>query len=136
LRHREVLNLLWIPRTETYFFWLEIGLMALGMAFLFFRRVRANADSLYICSLFVIFGFLTNGLNVSITGMEASSGTHYIPRWTEIMVTLGVIAGGFAIFRFAARYFPVFEDAHEEHHEPLDISQFVAYAGQEPTPAN
>jgi Ni/Fe-hydrogenase subunit HybB-like protein len=116
LRHREVLDLLVVPRMETYLFWLEIGLMAVGMALLFFRRVRASADSLYVCSLFVIFGFLTNRLNISLTGMEASSGTHYIPKWTEIMVTLSVVAAGFAIFRLAAQYLPVFEDDHEENH--------------------
>ena len=117
LRHREVLHLLFVPRMETYLFWLEIGLMAIGMTFLFFRRVRANADALYVCALFVIFGFLTNRLNVSLTGMEASSGTHYIPKWTEIMVTLSVVALGFAIFRFAAKYLPVFEEPHEEETE-------------------
>ena len=45
-------------------------------------------------ALFVIFGFLTNRLNISLTGMEAASGTHYIPKWTEIMVTLSVVALG------------------------------------------
>jgi Ni/Fe-hydrogenase subunit HybB-like protein len=120
LRHREVLSLLFVPRIETYLFWLEIGLMAVGMALLFFRRVRANADALYVCSLFVIFGFLTNRLNISLTGMEASSGTHYIPKWTEIMVTLSVIALGFAIFRFAAKYLPVFEEPHQEAIERED----------------
>jgi Ni/Fe-hydrogenase subunit HybB-like protein len=98
---------------ETYLFWLEIGLFVIGMALLFFRRVRASADGLYVSSLFVIFGFLTNRLNISLTGMEASSGTHYIPKWTEIMVTLSVIALGFAIFRLAAKYLPVFDEPHE-----------------------
>ena len=114
LRHREVLGLLFVPRMETYLFWLEMGLTAVGMAFLFFRRVRASADALYVCALFVIFGFLTNRLNVSLTGMEAASGTHYIPKWTEIMVTLSVVALGFAIFKFAAKYLPVFEEPEEE----------------------
>ena len=113
LRHREVLGLLFVPRMETYLFWLEMGLTAVGMAFLFFRRVRASADALYVCALFVIFGFLTNRLNVSLTGMEAASGTHYIPKWTEIMVTLSVVALGFAIFKFAAKYLPVFEETDE-----------------------
>ncbi len=114
LRHREVLGLLWIPRTETYLFWLEVGLMATGMTLLFFRRIRASADALYVAALFVIFGFLANRLNVSLTGMEAASGTSYIPKWTEIMVTLSVIAIGFAVFRLAAKYLPVFEDEHGE----------------------
>jgi Ni/Fe-hydrogenase subunit HybB-like protein len=118
LRHRDVLNLVWVPRTETYLFWLEIGLMATGMGLLFFRRIRMSADALYVAALFVIFGFLTNRLNVSLTGMEASSGTNYIPKWTEIMVTLMVIAIGFAVFRMAVKYLPVFEDSRKNHPEP------------------
>jgi len=61
----------------------------------------------------VVFGFVANRLNVSITGMEAGSGTHYVPRWTEVAVTLSIVALGFAIFRVVAHYFPVFEEEHE-----------------------
>ncbi len=126
LRHREVLNLLFVPRMETYLFWLEIGLTAAGMGLLFFRRVRISPDALYVSSLLVIFGFLANRLNISLTGMEASSGTHYIPKWTEIMVTLSVVALGFAIFRLVAKYLPVFDEPHEgeleaeTEHEAVD----------------
>lgn len=129
LRHREVLDLLFVPRMETYLFWLEIGLMAVGAFCLYFRRIRANADLLYVCALFVIFGFLTNRLNISLTGMEAASGTHYIPKWTEIAVTLSVVAAGFAIFRFAAQYLPVFDEPHEEEVEadvePQELERLV-----------
>lgn len=117
LRHREALNLLWIPRMETYLWWLEIGLFLTGMGLLFSKRVRANADALYGASLCVIFGFLTNRLNVSIMGMEAASGTTYIPKWTEIMITLSVVAAGFAIFRMAVKYLPVFAEPEHEAHE-------------------
>ncbi len=125
LRHREVLDLLWVPRTETYLFWLEIGLMGLGSALLFFHKVRANANTLYACALLVIFGFLANRLNVSITGMEAASGTHYMPKWTEIMVTLSVVAAGFAIFRLAAKYLPVFEETEAER-ERAGVQEEIA----------
>jgi Ni/Fe-hydrogenase subunit HybB-like protein len=128
LRHREVFDLLWIPRMETYLFWLELGLFATGMALLFIRRIRASADALYVAALFVIFGFVTNRLNVSLTGLEAGSGTRYIPKWTEIMVTLSIIALGFAIFRLAVKYLPVFDEAHDEpaaQAEPADVNELV-----------
>lgn len=116
LRHREVLDLLWVPRSETYLFWAEIGLFLAGMGLMFMKRVRASGDALYGAALCVIFGFLTNRLNVSITGMEASSGTSYIPKWTEIAITLAVVAAGFAIFRMAVRYLPVFEEPGQDSH--------------------
>ena len=44
--------------------------------------------------------------------MEMGSGTQYVPRWSEVVITLWIIAAGFAIFRFVTKYFPVFEEAH------------------------
>src|SRR2546429_2251252 len=53
-----------------------------------------SPTALYGCAVMAVFGFVTNRLNVSITGVEATSGTHYIPRWTEVAVTLAIIAFG------------------------------------------
>jgi len=114
LQQRGVLGLLLENRTETWLFGLEIVLLAVPMVLLFRRRVRWNPSKLYGCAVMVLFGFITNRLNVSITGMEAGSGTHYVPRWTEIAVTLAIIALGFAVFRVIAQYFPVFEEHHRD----------------------
>ncbi len=110
LRHRGVLNLVVEPRTETWLFWLEIALMLVPLLLLFRRAVRLSPDALYACAVMVLFGFVANRLNVSITGMEAGSGTSYLPKWTEVMITLAIIAAGFAVFRFVAKQFPVFPE--------------------------
>jgi Ni/Fe-hydrogenase subunit HybB-like protein len=64
---------------------------------------------LYAAAVLWILGFITNRLNVAITGMEKGSGTHYVPRWTEVVVTLFICALGFALFRAVAQHLPVFE---------------------------
>ena len=110
LQHRGALALLRENRTETWLFGLEILLLAAPMMLLFQRRVRWNPARLYACAVMVIFGFIANRLNVSVTGMEAGSGTHYIPKWTEVAVTLSIVALGFAVFRVAAQHFPIFEE--------------------------
>ncbi|HEV2112904.1 MAG TPA: Ni/Fe-hydrogenase cytochrome b subunit, partial [Terriglobales bacterium] len=46
--------------------------------------------------------------NVSITGLEASAGVHYMPKWTELSVTLAITAAGFGFFSLAVRYLPIF----------------------------
>jgi len=97
-------------RSETYLFLLEIVFTLGAMLLLFQQRIRTSQTGLYFAALLYIFGFITNRLNVSITGMEAGSGTHYLPRWTEVMVTLAIVALGFAIFRFAAKHLPVFAE--------------------------
>jgi len=121
LSQRGALSLLRENRTETWLFGLEILLLAIPTVLLFQRSVRWNPAKLYGCAVLVIFGFITNRLNVSVTGMEAGSGTHYIPKWTEIAVTLSIIALGFAIFRVIAQYFPIFEEhAAESAREALE----------------
>jgi Ni/Fe-hydrogenase subunit HybB-like protein len=110
LAERGGLRLLLEPRTETWLWLLEMGLLAVPAVLLFSARVRARPTALYACALMVVFGFIANRLNVSVTGMEAGMGTHYVPKWSEITVTLAIIALGFAIFRFAAHNLPVFEE--------------------------
>jgi Ni/Fe-hydrogenase subunit HybB-like protein len=60
----------------------------------------------------VLLGFVTNRLNVSVTGMEAVSGVRYVPKWTEYGITAAMVAAGFAIFAIASKYLPIFEDEH------------------------
>lgn len=109
LSHRHVLALLTRNRTETWLFLLEMALLAVPMVLLYRRGIRLNPGALYACAVMVIFGFIANRLNVGITALEAGSGTYYTPRWSEISITLAIVAAGFAVFRAIAQYFPVFE---------------------------
>ena len=81
--------------------------------------------ALYACAVMVVFGFIANRLNVGITGLEAGSGTHYIPKWSEVAVTLSIVAAGFATFRVIAQYFPIFE-AHSHEHAPAEVEETEA----------
>ncbi len=115
LARRGVLNLLLVNRSETWLFYLEIALMVVPTVLLFQRSVRWRPGALYACAVMVVFGFITNRLNVGVTALEAGSGAHYVPRWSEIAITLSIVGTGFAIFRVIAEYFPVFE-AHPNGH--------------------
>jgi len=98
------------PSTETILFVLEIALgLVIPLALLTFRWIRESREGLFAGAVLVITGFLLNRLNVSITGLEASSGTHYFPKWTEVSVTLSLVGAGFLCFALAVRYFDVFE---------------------------
>jgi Ni/Fe-hydrogenase subunit HybB-like protein len=109
LGHRDALRLLLRNRTETWLFLLETALLLVPTVLLYQRRVRLRPGSLYACAVMIVFGVVANRLNTGITGLEAGSGTHYIPKWSEVAITLSIVAAGFAIFRVVAQYFPVFE---------------------------
>jgi Ni/Fe-hydrogenase subunit HybB-like protein len=115
MSHRHVFGLLARNRIETWLFLLEIALMAVPMVLLVQAKIRMNPSALYACAVMVVFGFITNRLNVGTTGLEAGSGTHYVPKWSEVAITLSIVAMGFAIFRVIAQYFPVFEAHSPEH---------------------
>ena len=109
LLHRGMLAKLFQPGYEMYLFWLEVSLsLIVPLLLLSQKRVRSTAQGLYLASVLVVLGFITNRLNVSITGLEGSAGMHYVPKWTEVAVTGAIIAAGFALFGLAAKYLPIF----------------------------
>ena len=109
LANRGVLKLAFRQGYETYFFWLEILLaIVLPLALLLQKRVRTSANGLYFAAVSTVLGFITNRMNVSITGFEGSTGVHYFPKWTELAVTGMIIAIGFAAFGLAVKYLPIF----------------------------
>ena len=109
LANRGALKLAFHPGYETYLFWLEIMLaIILPLILLSLRRVRSSAKGLYFSAMLVVLGFITNRMNVSITGFEGSTGVRYFPKWSELAVTGMIIAVGFALFGMAVKYLPIF----------------------------
>jgi Ni/Fe-hydrogenase subunit HybB-like protein len=101
------------PGAERWLFTLEIVLMAVPMLLLFREKTRRSPQAIYLSSVMYLLGFITNRLNVGITSLERASGVEYMPKWSEVAITLGLVAAGFAVFRFAALHLPVFEAAVE-----------------------
>ncbi|MGO9242262.1 MAG: NrfD/PsrC family molybdoenzyme membrane anchor subunit [Bryobacteraceae bacterium] len=101
------------PGAERWLFTLEIVLMAVPMLLLLREKTRRSPQAIYLSSVMYLLGFVTNRLNVGITSLERASGVEYMPKWSEVAVTLGLVAAGFAIFRLAAQHLPVFESAVE-----------------------
>jgi Ni/Fe-hydrogenase subunit HybB-like protein len=113
LQSRAALSLLFEPRTETYFYWLEISVGVIApLILLSLPKIRGNQNGLFFSAVMIILGFILNRMNISITGMEAWAGVSYFPKWTEIIVTMAIVTAGFVVFSFAAKYLPLF--THEE----------------------
>ena len=99
---------LWMWREETLSFWLEIALLVAAPLFLLTReKVRNNPQYLYWTCSIVAAGFMTNRLNVSITGLQASSGVYYIPKWPEFACTLATLTAAVLAFRYAVMYLDI-----------------------------
>jgi Ni/Fe-hydrogenase subunit HybB-like protein len=99
---------LWMWREETISFWFEIGMLVAAPLFLLTReKVRNTPQYLYWTCAIIAAGFMTNRLNVSITGLQASSGVYYIPKWPEFACTLAVLTAMVLAFRYAVIYLDI-----------------------------
>lgn len=124
---RHVTSLLWQASPEAGFFWMEVllgGFIPLGL--LAMPRVRASSGGLFLSAVLVVLGFVTNRLNVSFTGLQASAATPYFPKWPEIAITLFLVGLGFAIFSLAVKYLPIYtpidEPAPQEPAEKEEVA--------------
>lgn len=116
--HRGVLGQIFKSSYEQRFFLLEIFLsVIIPLALLSVRKARESPQGLYLSAVICLLGFITNRLNVTITGVENAVGGRYGPKWTEVVITAMFVALGFAIFGLAARYLPIFPE--EKAHAPV-----------------
>ena len=102
------------PTYEGRMFLLEFGLgVVLPIGLLVWPRIRTSPGGLVAGASLAVLGFIMHRLNVSVTGLERASGTHYTPSWMEVTVSVGLVAIGFAAFALAVRFLRVFpEHAH------------------------
>jgi Ni/Fe-hydrogenase subunit HybB-like protein len=137
LANRGALKLALHPGYEMYLFWLEISLcIILPLLLLVQPRVRSSPNGLYLAAVLVVLGFITNRMNVSITGFEGSTGVRYFPKWTELAVTGMIIAAGFALFGLAVKYLPIFPREELKREPPTepdpavrDVAPVLQHAG-------
>src|SRR5437868_5068225 len=99
-------------RPETGWFWLEIALFIVApLVLLSMDRVRNNPQYLYWTCALIVMGFMANRLNVSVTGLQAAAGVHYVPKWTEMASTIAIITAAVVAFRYAVLYLDIFPRA-------------------------
>ena len=118
--------LLFTMNIEAVLYWAEILLGVVAPIILIVQpRIRASKSGLFYSALFVVLGFILNRMNISMTAIERYSGTSYFPSWMEVSVTLMVVAIGFAVFRLAVKYLPVFShNGHAEESAKYDVVSF------------
>ncbi|MDV2990328.1 MAG: Ni/Fe-hydrogenase cytochrome b subunit [Dehalogenimonas sp.] len=98
-----------LDNTFGWLFTVEIGLMTLAMILLFIKGVRRSAGWLFTASMFVLIAVVLNRLTTDLIAMAPSRTTAYVPAWTELLFSIGLVAGAMFVFRVVAKYLPLFE---------------------------
>jgi Ni/Fe-hydrogenase subunit HybB-like protein len=100
---------MFMARPETFYFWLEIALFVIAPLVMFnMDRIRSTPIGLYWASAVTVAGFITHRVNVSITALERSTGTHYVPKWSELAVTIMLVSAAVIVFRWAVLHLKIF----------------------------
>jgi len=95
--------------------WLQflIGIV-LPLGILLSKLVGHTAGPFW-AGVFALIGTFLDRLIISWVGLAEPSPVTYFPSWIEIMITVGMIAGGFLIYGAVVRYFKLFPDPEHAH---------------------
>jgi len=109
------LHLLFKADPFAYIAWLELGLGVLLPLFILLSKLVGHSAGPLWASVFALMGTFLNRLMITWIGLAEPSPVSYFPSWIEIMITIGLTAGGFLVYGVIIRYFrllPGTETAH------------------------
>jgi Ni/Fe-hydrogenase subunit HybB-like protein len=109
------LPLLFQADAFTYIAWLELGLGVLLPLFILLSKLVGHSAGPFWAGVFALMGTFINRLMISWVGLAEPNPVSYFPSWIEIMVTVGLIAGGFLVYGVVVRYFRLFPDTETAH---------------------
>ena len=93
---------------EATLFHVELLLSSLVPLALFaVPRLRRRPAVMLVAAGSCVAGFLLHRVNASGLAHVAFTGSHYFPYWTEVAVSLGVVAGAALAFLWIQEHFPV-----------------------------
>ncbi len=111
-------------------FWAEITIASVIPIIIFSqKKLRENHNTLFLGSIFVVFGLMFGRFNVSWFAIKHPDPITYIPTFMshvsytptipEVLISFGIIAAGVLAFNLSAKYLPLFEDGHHDAHQAL-----------------
>ncbi len=104
---------------ESALFLVEFGLgIVLPLVLLAMPKIRANSRGLHVAAAMVVAGFLANRLNVAITGFEAAQGGHYVPAFSEIVISVLVPTLAFGAYALVAKSLRLFVEREHAQEMP------------------
>ena len=96
--------------------WLQflIGIV-IPLGILLSKMVGHTAGPFW-AGVFALIGTFIDRLVISWVGLAEPSPVTYFPSWIEIMITIGMLSGGFLLYGIVVRYFKLFPEPDEARH--------------------
>ena len=95
----------------------EMIIFVLLPSFLFLMAVKEKSARLArVTGVLAVVGVMLNRINVSVVAFNWQTDT-YIPRWSEVMITLTIITLGVLAFKWVVNRMPVLREHPAYPHE-------------------
>ena len=95
-------------------FLLEMGIGIILPLCIVFTSLVNYRGWIIVYGFLTVFGVLLNRMNVVVTGMIRETGSVYIPAVTEILLSVGLVAGGILAYMFLCENFNILGDESHE----------------------
>jgi hypothetical protein len=96
---------------QVVMFWIEIAVMALiPLAFLSIPRLRCSRSGQWAIAILGVSGVVLNRLNVGGLVHLRQGEAMYLPSWTEITISAGVVSVAALTFLYVVERFKVWEE--------------------------
>ena len=108
------------------FFWFEIAVMAgVPIILLSIPRVRGSREGQWTAASLGVFGVVLNRIDVGGLMHLGRGNQLYVPAWTEIAVSAGVVSAATLAFLFVVERFRVWEERPADPEaDPLKLPEF------------
>lgn len=93
--------------------WFSVEMMVLVLlpCFLFLWGAQTrNVSLVRLTAVLTVIGIIINRLNVSIIAFNWDAAERYVPRWTEVAITLAIVTVGLLTFRWIVNRMPVLQE--------------------------
>jgi Ni/Fe-hydrogenase subunit HybB-like protein len=126
LAFRGQLRSLWGAGWQVGLFWFELAVMAIVPAILLFvPRVRGSRAGQWTVASLGVFGVVLNRIDVGGLAHLQRDGAFYVPAWTEVAITLGIVAVATLAFLFVIEHFKIWEQRPADPDaEPAKLPEF------------
>jgi Ni/Fe-hydrogenase subunit HybB-like protein len=95
--------------------WVEIVIGVFIPYAILFSRLGRHSLGPFWAGVFALIGTFINRLVVTWIGLAEPTPVTYFPSLIEILITVGMIAGGFLVYGIVVRYFKMFPTREEAH---------------------
>jgi Ni/Fe-hydrogenase subunit HybB-like protein len=103
-------------RAVSYLIEVVLGVIV-PLVMLLSHRLRRQPRWLFTAAAMVVFGVALNRVNVFLVGYTSPYATGpYVPAWTEVLVTVGLVSTLVLVYRFFVFHLPVMPVEEGSHH--------------------